>query len=169
MGRPSPRFWPALLAAVGLAFAAVSWRTRTDAPTAALSQEACLNRTDFDDDDFRRTDHATRSPDDDALDEEGRSAHVYVKDPSTGYVWRCYRDLWDNERPVTDAHGQHQTSLMNERAIAVLERHAAERKSEPIFAYVSYPNAHLPLQPPTELLERRNATLLTKKTLIFAI
>ncbi|KAK7239798.1 sulfuric ester hydrolase [Aureococcus anophagefferens] len=125
-----------------------------------VSQEACLNRTDFDDDDFRRTDHATRSPDDDALDEEGRSAHVYVKDPSTGYVWRCYRDLWDNERPVTDAHGQHQTSLMNERAIAVLERHAVEKKSEPIFAYVSYPNAHLPLQPPTELLERRNATLL---------
>ncbi|KAH8044742.1 sulfuric ester hydrolase [Aureococcus anophagefferens] len=100
-----------------------------------VSQEACLNRTDFDDDDFRRTDHATRSPDDDALDEEGRSAHVYVKDPSTGYVWRCYRDLWDNERPVTDAHGQHQTSLMNERAIAVLERHAVEKKSEPIFAY----------------------------------
>ena len=110
-----------------------------------VSQEACLNRTDFDDDDFRRTDHATRSPDDDALDEEGRSAHVYVKDPSTGYVWRCYRDLWDNERPVTDAHGQHQTSLMNERAIAVLERHAVVKNSEPIFAYVSYPNAHLPL------------------------
>ena len=38
--------------------------------------------------------------------------------------------------------------------------YAVEKNSEPIFAYVSYPNAHLPLQPPTELLQRRNATLL---------
>ena len=45
MGRPSPRFWPALLAAVGLAFAAVSWRTRTDAPTAALNEHPPLETT----------------------------------------------------------------------------------------------------------------------------
>ena len=45
MGRPRPRVWPALLAAVGLAFAAVSWRTRTDAPTAALNEQPPLETT----------------------------------------------------------------------------------------------------------------------------
>ena len=45
MGRPSPRAWPALLAAVGLAFAAVSWRTRTDAPSAALNEQPPLEAT----------------------------------------------------------------------------------------------------------------------------
>lgn len=122
-----------------------------------VSQEACVNRTGaYDDDDFRDADHLLRSAE--ADDEEGRSRHVYVKDPSTGYVWRCYRDLWDGEAAVTDAAGTHQTLLMNERAIAVLEAHDGRR---PVFSYVSYPNAHLPLQPPDDVRVRHNATLAT--------
>ena len=138
-----------------------------------VSQEACVNRSFFDDDDLsapaRPEARALADEADDADDLEhgettgesgDRARHVYVKDVSTGYMWRCYRDLWDGDSPVEGEAGAHQTLLLNERAIALMERHDAS-SSQPFFAYVSYPNAHLPLQPPEDVFARHNATLST--------
>ena len=68
----------------------------------------------------------------------------------------CYYDFWDNESPQIGIGNNHQTGLLNERAISLIERHET---STPLFMFVALPNAHLPLQVPQELYERHNETL----------
>ena len=68
----------------------------------------------------------------------------------------CYYDFWDNESPQIGIGNNHQTGLLNERAISLIENHET---STPLFMFVALPNAHLPLQVPQELYERHNETL----------
>ena len=68
----------------------------------------------------------------------------------------CYYDFWDNESPQIGIGNNHQTGLLNERAISLIERHET---STPVFLFVALPIAHLPLQVPQVLYERHNETL----------
>ena len=68
----------------------------------------------------------------------------------------CYYDFWENEVSQTGIGGTHNTELLNNRAIDLVEAHDP---ATPLFLYMSYPNAHLPLQVPQELYERHNETL----------
>ena len=59
----------------------------------------------------------------------------------------CYYDMWEGKDGHYTAQeavrGTHNTYLMNMKAELALENHP---KTEPMFMYISYPNAHLPLQ-----------------------
>ena len=72
----------------------------------------------------------------------------------------CYFDMWEgvdgSYTPQFDVAGTHNTYLLQQKAEAVLESHP---KDEPMFLYVSYPNAHLPLQVPDDILISHNTTL----------
>jgi len=68
----------------------------------------------------------------------------------------CYWDMWENYEPQMHIGGTHNTYLLQDKANTVIMEHP---KDKPMFLYVSFPNAHLPLQVPDDILLSHNETL----------
>jgi arylsulfatase A-like enzyme len=72
----------------------------------------------------------------------------------------CYVDFWREDQPAYDVVGSnatHTTELLNEYAINAIEENAVSKL--PLFLYMAYPNAHVPLQTPKYVRDKYAAKL----------